>query len=100
MMKLCTKKPSQQLITLIFIFKMRRQTTKSIKPFLRSCIAKVARSANMKFSGTSLEISESRLAEQSGVGKWEETEVKGHCYIHSILQCHSRWLREHFPVIF
>ena len=39
-MKRCRKKTLQQIITLTFFFKMRRQTTKSIKNFFRSCIAK------------------------------------------------------------
>ena len=68
-MRQCTRKHLQQITVLIFIFKMRRQATKSTKKFLRSCVAKVARSANMKCSGTRLEVSGSRLSERGGVGK-------------------------------
>ena len=59
----------QQVIELMFIFKMRHQTTKSIKKFLKSCIAKVAGTTNIKCSGTRLEVSGSQLVERCGVGK-------------------------------
>ena len=68
-MKQCAKIPLQQFIVLTFIFKMRCQTTKSYNKILRSCIATVKRSANMKCSGTCLEVSRSRLAELCGIGK-------------------------------
>ena len=96
-MKMCTKKPIQQILALTFIFKMRCQASNSMKKFVRICIAKVARSSNMKCSGMRLEVSESRLAERwlgrerAGMG------VTGHCYVHRRLQCHKRDLWEHFP---
>ena len=63
-----TKTPTE-IIVLLFIFKMRHKTRKSIKKFLRSCNAKMARSANIKRSGTRLEVSSYQLAERGGVGK-------------------------------
>ena len=73
---------------------------KSIKKVLRCCIAKVARSPNIKCSGTRQEVSESQLAGPGGVGRRERKGVKEHCYVHRRLQCHSRGLWEHFPVFF
>ena len=69
---------------------MRRQTTKSIKKFLKNCIAKVACSANKKCSGARLEVSRSRVAGRGEVGKWNEMGVKENCYVHRRLQCNSR----------
>ena len=68
-MKRCTLKSLQHIIILTFIFKMRHQTTKSIMKFLRSSMAKVARNAIIKGSGTRLEVAGSQLAERGGVGK-------------------------------
>ena len=79
---------------------MRRQANESIKMFLRSCIAKVAQILNMKCSGTRLEVSGYRLAEQGRVGEEEEMRMKGHCYVHERLQCHSRGLWEQFSAFF
>ena len=97
-MKLCTKKkiPTANYST-HFIFKVRRQTTKSIEKFLKSCIANVVRNANTECSGARLEVSGSRLAEWGEVAKREEMRMKGHCYVHTLLQCHSRRLLELFP---
>ena len=83
-MKCCTSKVLQEIIVLILIFKMRPQTTKSIKKFLKSCIAKVARSENMKCSGVRLEVSGSRVA-----GVWGRERVIEHCYVHRRRQCGS-----------
>ena len=52
-----------------FHLQYHHQTKKSIKKFLRSSIAKVARLANMKCSGTRLEVSESQHTERGGVEK-------------------------------
>ena len=80
-MKYCTRKPLQQIIALTLIFKMRHQTTKSIKRFLRSCIAKVARNAKNKCSGAHLEVSWSRVAGLGGLGKGDDMGAKENCYV-------------------
>ena len=51
----------------------------------------------MKCSGTRVEVSGSFPAGWGGVGKGEEMGVKGHCYVHRPLQCHSGGFLEHFP---
>ena len=70
----------QQIVVLTFIFTMRLHTTKSIKKFLKSCISKMMRNANMKCSGTRLVNSESRPVERGWVGKGGEMGMKGQCY--------------------
>ena len=99
-MKCCTRKPLQQIIVLILIFNMRRQTTKSIEKFLSGCFAKMARSMNKKFSGTRMEVSGSRVVGRGEVGKGDKRGVKEHCYVNWRLQCQSRGLWEHFPALF
>ena len=86
------KKP-QKIVVLKFIFKRIRQTIKSIKKFFffSSCFARMARTANMRSSGTRLEV--------SGVGKGEEMGVKEHWYVHRRLRSHGRGLWEHFPAL-
>ena len=62
-MKRFTRKPLEKSYGTNFMFKIRQKTTKSIKKFLRSCIAKVAQSSNTKCSGARLEVTGSQLAE-------------------------------------
>ena len=76
------------------------RTKKSLKKLLMSRIAKVERSANMKCSGTRLEVSGSRLVGRGWIGKWEEMGVKGYCYVHRPLQCYSGRFCEHFHTVF
>ena len=53
--------------------------------FFRTCITTQVRFVNMKSSGARLEVSGSWLAGRVGVGKGEETGVKGPCYVHRCL---------------
>ena len=50
----------------------------------------MARNANMKYSGTGLEVLGSRLVEGCGVEAGGEMGVKGHCYVHKNLLGRSR----------
>ena len=80
-MKFCTSKPLQQIVVLTLVFKMRSQTTKSIKKFLRSCFARVALIANKKCSGIRVEVSGSRVVGRAGVGKGDTATYIGVCSV-------------------
>ena len=57
----------------------------------------VPQSANMKCSGTRLEVSGSWLSLRAGIEKGEEMWVKEHYKVHKYLLCHSRGFQEQFP---
>ena len=61
----------------------------SIKMFSRSFNTKMARNANMKCSGTRLEVSRSRLEGWVWVGKGKEMGVKGKRQVFKCFQSHS-----------